>query len=109
MGKFQIFKSTANSQYYFRLRASNNEPTLSSEGYIFKSSCQEGIESVKRNALLDSRYIKSDKPGNYTFKLIAANGEPIGRSENYTTSYGRDNGIAAVKREAPSACTEDLT
>jgi len=109
MGKFVIFKSSANSQFYFRLRAANNEIILSSEGYLYKSSCQAGIASVKANAPQDSKYTKSDKAGNYTFTLKGANGEIIGRSESYTTAYGRDNGIAAVKSNAPSAWTEDIS
>ncbi len=109
MGKFTIFKSLANSQYYFRLKADNNETILSSEGYVFKSSCKEGIESVKKNAPLDSNYVKSDKVANYTFNLKGSNGEIIGRSESYATSYGRDAGIADVKRIAPNAWTEDIS
>ncbi|MET3115453.1 uncharacterized protein YegP (UPF0339 family) [Pedobacter sp. CG_S7] len=109
MGKFTIFKSPANGQFYFRLRAANNEIILSSEGYIYKSSCKDGIESVKKNAPLDSRYTKADKPANFTFNLTGANGEIIGKSESYVTSSGRDNGIAAVKREAPGAWTEDIS
>jgi uncharacterized protein YegP (UPF0339 family) len=107
--KFQIFKSTANSQYYFRLRSANNEIILSSEGYTTKQSCQTGIASVKANAPYDSRYERRDNPGNYTFNLRAANGEIIGRSESYTTSYARENGIEAVKRDAPIAGVEDLS
>jgi uncharacterized protein YegP (UPF0339 family) len=106
--KFQIFKSTANSQYYYRLRSANNEIILSGEGYTTKQSCQTGIASVKLNAPYDSRYDRKDSPGNYTFNLKAANGEIIGRSESYTTSYARENGIEAVKRDAPIAGVEDL-
>ena len=109
MGKFTIFKSTANSQFYFRLRADNNEIILNSEGYVFKSSCKDGIESVKKNAPLDSKYEKSDKLANYTFNLKGNNGEIIGRSESYKTSSGRDGGIADVKRLAPTATVDDIS
>ena len=51
--KFTIFKGT-NGNYYFNLKAGNGEKVLSSEGYIYKSSCQNGIQSVKDNALLTS-------------------------------------------------------
>lgn len=101
--KFQIFRSSANSEYYYRLRASNGEIILNGEGYKTKQSCQDGIKSVKDNAPYESRYERKDGFANYTFKLKAANGEIIGRSENYTTTAARENGIAAVKRDAPSA------
>lgn len=107
--KFQIFKSTANSQYYFRLKSANNEIILSSEGYKTKQSCETGIASVKANAPYDNRYERRDNPGNYTFNLRAANGEIIGRSESYNTVYARENGIEAVKRDAPIAGIEDLS
>lgn len=107
--KFQIFRSTANYQYYYRLRAGNGEIVLSGEGYTTKQSCMEGIFSVKANAPYDSRYDKKDSYGNYTFNLKASNGVIIGRSENYTSSWSRDVGIAAVKRDAPGAPIEDLS
>lgn len=107
--KFQVFKSTANSEYYYRLRAANGEIILNGEGYTTKQSCLNGIASVKANAPYDSRYDRRDGTYNYTFNLKAANGEIIGRSESYTTSVSRENGIAAVKRDAPTAPVEDLT
>ncbi|QEC67930.1 DUF1508 domain-containing protein [Panacibacter ginsenosidivorans] len=106
--KFQVFKSPANNQYYYRLRSANNEIVLNGEGYTTKQSCLTAIASVKLNAPIDSRYEKKNAYLNYTFNLKAANREIIGRSENYTSSYGRDNGIAAVKRDAPIAPVEDL-
>jgi hypothetical protein len=107
--KFQIEKSNANSQYYFRLRSINGEIILSSESYYSKQSCIDGIGSVKVHAPYDNYYDRRDNTGNYTFNLKARNGEIIGRSENYVSSQGRENGISAVKRDAPIAPTEDLS
>jgi uncharacterized protein YegP (UPF0339 family) len=107
--KFQVFKSTYNSQYYYHLKARNGEKILSGEGYTTKQSCLNGIASVKANAPYDTRYDRKDGYGNYTFNLKSTNGEIIGRSENYTSSYGRENGINAVKLDAPAAPIEDLS
>ncbi len=107
--KFQVFKSTFNNQYYFKLRARNGEPILSGEGYTTKQSCLNGIAAVKANAPYDSRYVRRDDWSNYTFNLKAANGEIIGRSENYTTRTAREGGIEAVKRDAPGAPVEDFS
>jgi uncharacterized protein len=106
--KFQMFKSSANSQYYYRLRSINGETILNGEGYTTKQSCQNGIASVKENAPYDSRYDRRDGT-TYTFNLKAGNGEIIGRSEVYNSRQSRENGIEAVKRDAPGAPTEDLT
>lgn len=47
--KFVIFLDKA-GEYRFRLLASNGEIILASEGYKSKSSCKNGIASVKKNA-----------------------------------------------------------
>ncbi|ACV25483.1 YegP family protein [Kangiella koreensis] len=109
-GKYEIFQSTANNEYYFRLKASNGEPILASEGYTAKSSCQGGIESVKKNSPDDNNYARKDSKNNqYYFVLKAQNHEPIGHSEMYTTKASRDNGIESVKRFGPDADVVDLT
>ena len=105
--KFVLWKSNVNSQFYFHLTAPNGKTILSSESYITRQSCLNGIASVKINAPLDSQYERKNSTGNYTFILKAKNGEPIGRSENYTTAYERDQGIEAVKRYAPDAPIDD--
>lgn len=107
--KFTIFKGS-NDQYYFNLKASNGEKVLSGEGYISKSSCLNGIESVKTNAPIDDHYEKKvSGNGKYFFVLKAANGEIIGVSEMYDITHGRDKGIGVVKLEAPDAQIEDKT
>lgn len=107
--KFQIFKSSSNAEYYYRLRATNGEIILNGEGYKTNQSCRDGIASVKLNALSDSRYDRKDGAYSYSFNLKAANGEITGRSESYTSSAARENGIAAVKKNAPGAPIEDLS
>jgi uncharacterized protein len=109
MTKFEIFRGT-NNQYYFRFKASNGEQILSSEGYITKQGCLNGIESVKAHAPFDNTYQKIDKPYDYRFNMVARNGEVIARSsEGYTTQHNRDHAISVVKFQAPSAQVIDLT
>lgn len=107
MSYFEVFAGK-NDQYYFRLKAGNHEPVLVSEGYASKSGCQNGIESVKRNAPNDAHYVRREGPS-FSFTLKAANGEPIGRSETYSSASARDHGIEAVKRAAAEATVKDLT
>jgi uncharacterized protein len=107
--KFQIFESTSNHQFYFRLRAVNGEIILKSEGYLNKNGCEAGIASVRVNAPFDVRYDRRDFAQHYTFNLMAANHQVIGVSEIYTTRNAREDGISSVKQNAPSAPIEDLT
>ena len=48
-GKFEIYKDKR-GEFRFRLKASNGQSILASEGYKAKSGCTIGIESVKKNA-----------------------------------------------------------
>lgn len=47
--KFEMYEDKA-GEYRFRLKASNGEIIAVSEGYKAKASCENGIESVKKNA-----------------------------------------------------------
>ena len=47
--KFEMYVDKA-GEYRFRLKATNGEIILSSEGYAKKASCLNGIESVRKNA-----------------------------------------------------------
>ncbi|HFE67465.1 MAG TPA: DUF1508 domain-containing protein [Chloroflexi bacterium] len=107
--KFQIYTGS-NDKFYFRLNARNGEQILSSQGYASKASCQNGIESVKKNAADDGRFQKKTaKDGRFYFTLTAANSQVIGQSQMYKTAGGRDNGIKAVQRIAADAPIEDTT
>lgn len=108
-GKFEIYKDSA-GEYRFRLKASNGQNILASEGYASKSGCSNGIHSVQENAAVDSRYLKKQtQSGKYMFNLHAANNQVIGTSESYDSESGRDSGILSVKSNAPSAVIADTT
>ena len=47
--KFEIYTDKA-GEFRFRLKARNGEIILASEGYKAKASCENGIESVRKNA-----------------------------------------------------------
>jgi uncharacterized protein len=48
-GKFEILRQK-DGQFYFVLKAANGEIIARSEAYKAKSGCNNGIESVKKNA-----------------------------------------------------------
>ena len=103
MGKF-VIKLRKNGEYQFDLKATNGQVILSSEGYITKAACLNGIASVKKNAPEDGRYERKEaKNGAPYFNLKAGNGQVIGSSEMYSSEAARDNGIESVKKNAPEA------
>ena len=107
MGKFIITKRK-NDEFQFNLNAGNGQTIITSEGYTTKSSCESGIESVKKNAQDASKFEKKDSTnGKFYFNLKAANGQIIGTSQMYESEASRDNGIASVMSNAPDATTED--
>jgi uncharacterized protein YegP (UPF0339 family) len=109
MGKFAV-STRANGEFQFNLKADNGQTILASEGYSTKASCENGIESVRKNAQDDDRYERlTSKNGKYYFSLKAGNGQVIGSSEMYESTSGRDNGIESVKKNAPGATIDDQT
>ncbi|WP_020598357.1 YegP family protein [Spirosoma panaciterrae] len=107
MGKF-VISIRKNGEYQFNLKAGNGQVILSSEGYSSKAACENGIESVRKNAPDDGRYDRKESSnGKYYFNLKAGNGQIIGSSEMYEAVASRENGIDSVKRNAPDATVEE--
>lgn len=48
--KFEIYKDKA-GEFRFRLKATNGQVIAVSEGYTALANCENGIESVKKNAV----------------------------------------------------------
>ncbi len=106
MGKF-VISTRKDGEFQFNLHASNGEVILTSQGYTTRAACENGIASVKANALDDSRYgreISSNQK--HYFNLKAGNGQVIGTSQMYESRANMENGIAAVKNNAPDAVVE---
>ncbi len=109
MGKF-VITTRANGEFQFNLKAGNGQTILTSEGYTTKVACNNGIESVKKNAPDDDRYDRLEsKSGKPYFNLKAGNGQIIGSSEMYESTSARENGIESVKKNAPDATIDDQT
>ncbi len=107
---FELYKSEKNGEFYFRLKASNGQNILASEGYKTKASCLNGIESVKKNSQDETKFEKKEtSAGKFRFNLKATNGQVIGTSQSYASEASRNNGIASVTKNAKEAKTKDLT
>ena len=108
-GKFELYTDKA-GEFRFRLKASNGQTILTSEGYKSKSGAQNGIKSVQENSSSTDRFEKATtSSGAFRFNLTAKNRQVIGQSQNYRSASSRDNGIQAVARAATGAAVDDLS
>lgn len=109
MGKF-VVTLRKNGEFQFVLKAGNGQVILASQGYESKASCLNGIESVRKNSLEDSRFERKESSnGKPFFNLKASNGQIIGSSEMYESTASCENGVESVKKNAPDATLEDQT
>jgi uncharacterized protein YegP (UPF0339 family) len=100
MGKF-VIRTTATG-IKFDLKAGNGQVILTSEVYTTKAACQNGIESVKKNATEDARYERKESTnGKPMFNLKATNGQVIGTSELYEST--------SCQRKRNRICKEKCT
>jgi len=108
-GKFEVYKDKA-GEFRFRLKAANGQNILSSEGYSSKSSCMNGVESVKKNSQSKDRFAKkTTASGKFRFNLTSSNGQTVGTSQSYASESGCNNGMKSVANCAPGAGTDDQT
>jgi uncharacterized protein YegP (UPF0339 family) len=108
-GTFEI-KRTADGKFMFNLKAANEQIILTSQTYETKENAENGIASVKQNAVHDERYEeKTGTDGSPYFVLHAGNNLVIGRSEMYSSHEAMHKGIASVKKNATTAETVDLS
>ena len=119
MGKFVI--SDAKNGVKFNLKAGNGEIIATSEVYSSKAACENGIESVKKNAPVapvEDQTVENyaqeknpkfevykDKAGEFRFRLKAGNGQIIAVGEGYKAKASCLNGIESIKKNAPDAET----
>jgi len=121
MIKFVI--RTVTSVIKFDLKATNGQVIASSEVYESKAACENGIESVRKNAPIaafENQTVENyetatnpkfemyeDKGGEYRFRLKSRNGQIIATSEGYKTKAACENGIESVRKNAPEAEIEE--
>ena len=107
-GKFELYKDKG-GKFRFRLKATNGQIFLVSQGYATKVSAKDDIASVQRNAAEDARFERKSSKGKFMFNLKAMNGQVVGTSERYDSEKSRENGAQSVRTHAPGANIEDLT
>ena len=107
-GKFELYRGR-DKKHYFRLKASDGETILASQGYRSKASCLNGIDSVRRNSTrTDAVEERKSKNGQHYFVLKAGNGQVVGTSERYKSTSACVNGCKSVAKNAPKAKLAEL-
>lgn len=117
MGKFVV--KEAKGGLRFNLKAANGEIIGVSQVYANESSCMNGIESVRKNAIdakLEDQTVADfttvtnpkfevykDKAGEFRYRLKARNGEIILSGEGYKAKASCLNGIDSIRRNAPDS------
>ncbi len=107
-GKFELYTDKG-GKFRFRLKASNGQTILASQGYKTKAAAKNGIAAVQRNCGDDKCFV--EKPaanGKCMFNLRSRNNQVIGTSEIYNTEAACKNGIASVKKSAPGAKIDEV-
>ena len=99
-GKYEV-SLNSKGEYYFKLKSSNGEIILVSESYKNRQGCDNGILSVRENALLEESFdVRLSNDKKRYFVLKAKNGEIIGTSETYNSLVNVLNGINSVKKHS---------
>ena len=107
MGYYRIFTGS-NEHFYFNLTAGNHGIISQSQGCTAKSSAENGIESVRRNAVSKANFdCREPKDDHYSFVLKPGNGEIIGVSEMYQQKTRMENAIHSVMENGRDSPVKD--
>ncbi len=98
-GKYEIFPEAG--FYKFRLKASNGEILVVSQGYAAKTGVAAGIETFKKNVEAGVFEVYTDKSGFAQFALFSANkSRLIAAGEFYETETRAQSAAESVKKFA---------
>lgn len=106
--KVILKKSEAASPFTFSFTDKDGKVLVKSENYKQKTSAKNGIESVRKNCLVDERYeMKTSTNGKFFFNVKATNGQIVGTSALFDSENDRKSAITYLKRYAPKASLEE--
>jgi uncharacterized protein YegP (UPF0339 family)/outer membrane protein OmpA-like peptidoglycan-associated protein len=89
-------------QHYFVVKDASGSPILYSQGYGSGTPRDNGIRTVIKNSVDETKYEKSDKGGKYSFILRAGNRQEIAKSQAFATVKERDDAMAWLLQNANS-------
>ncbi|VAW48829.1 hypothetical protein MNBD_GAMMA03-1394 [hydrothermal vent metagenome] len=90
--------------FRFVLKTDSGQVLANSEIYTNKSSAQNGIDSIKKNAVDPEQYeVAQRQDGKYFFSLKAKNHQPVAHSLQYRNEVAVNKGMALMQKVASEA------
>ncbi|PWK26923.1 OmpA family protein [Arcicella aurantiaca] len=89
-------------QNYFVVKDDSGLPVLFSQSYGSGNARDNGIKTVIKNSIEETRYEKSDQNGKFSFILRAGNRQEIAKSPDFETIEQRDTALAWLLANARS-------
>ena len=77
---FELFQDESNGWHFFHFNGEDGEAIIYSQPYGTTKNLKTGMNAVKKNAIIDGRYVKYTKEDTYYFTLKAGNHKEIARS-----------------------------
>lgn len=100
----KLRKSDAKEPFSFIFVNAEGKTIVKSENYAQKASAKNGIESVQKNCLEDSRYeLKESSNGKPFFNIKSSNGQIVGTSALFDSEADRTAAIAELKAQSGKA------
>jgi uncharacterized protein YegP (UPF0339 family) len=109
MAGYYELKTSTNGQFFFNLKAANNETIVSSEQYKSKDSAKNGIAAVQKNCADGKNFDKKTaRDGSFYFSLRSKdNGQILGRSEMYKSPAAMEKGVKSVMTNGPTTTIKE--
>lgn len=88
-----------NGKFSFSFVDGDDKMVVRSQSYKSAKSRDNGVESVKKNSAIDSRYDRQEaKDGRQYFNLKASNGQIVATSKFWATAAERDAAIEGFSK-----------
>ena len=97
---FELFWSDKNRAYYFHFNDAQGQAFLFSWAFSTIAKRTERIQSVSKNASVETRYERKEQDGRYFFILKARNGREIARSRLFVTVEEMEAALAYLASHA---------
>jgi len=108
MSSYFQLSACSDGQFMFHLKTGNHEVLLRSQPYRSKQAARGGIESVRRNSRLASRFVRmvEDESACY-FVVLSDIGQIVGTSEQYSSRAALEAGLKSVMTYAATTVIKE--
>lgn len=104
-GTYEIYEE--DGEWFFRLKASNGEVLLISQGYTSKSGCLSGLDTAKSAIEEGAFTVTRDSQDRYQFKLYGSNNQALLTGQSYGSKDRAISAMNSVRRFGLKADIEE--